>query len=276
VEVLVNSSGLQILNSEIKVSTSGDQDPLILVDIDPESQKYVELNINNLSGQVNVTLYIELLQSPGFVEQLSYSMIVTIPSDEISSDDEGKFPWWQVIAIIIVLLIILFIITLIFVENISYAFQMALFKGGTIDEEPILTLIHDKPGIQFRELLKYSNFGRRDLVSTLVSLEKSGNIRPLPDGVLVRFYPTVGSFVDGPLALNRHQESIAKVLFQRKKITHQGLSIETGISKKRLKREAKLMELKGALSERTGKEGPEYFLSSKQKKRIKEWMNGRR
>ena len=86
----------------------------------------------------------------------------------------------------------------------------------------------------------------------------------------------MGSFVDGPLALNRHQETIAKVLFERKKMTHQELSDDTGISKKRLKREASLMELKGALSERKGKGGPEYFLASKQKKRIKDWLDNRR
>lgn len=244
---------------------------------DPLTERYVELENSNLSGTVNITVYLYFEHIDGSERRLTKTIQVDITTtDPIDDNKQNNFPWWMIIVVVLVLLVLIVSIVLIFIENVSYAVQMAVFKGGTIDEEPIITLVHGRPGIHFRELLSYSNFSRRDLVSTLVAMENNGAVRPIPDGVLVRFYPTVGSFIDGPLALNRDQERIAKVLLDKKKITHQELSDETGISKGKLDRETSLMELKGALSERKGHKGPEYYLSSRQKKLMINWMDSKR
>ena len=196
------------------------------------------------------------------------------PEPEVNGSDGPDFPWWIVIVVVVGLLIALGI-SLLVIENTSYAIQMAVFRGGTIDQESVISLVQDRPGINFRELRKVLGYGRRDLVSTLVHLERAGIVRPIPDGTKVRFYPTVGSFVEGPLTLSKQQERIVRALLDVPKMSHRELSDATGIPGGRIGKEATLLELKGVLRKKKGREPPEYFMSAREKKWVREWIERR-
>jgi DNA-binding HxlR family transcriptional regulator len=183
----------------------------------------------------------------------------------------GSFPWW-IILIVIFAILLIFIASLAVVEKTSFAFQTVLFKTGTPVWEDVLSKVQDQPGIRFTGLRRTIPASRRDLVFTLVKLEEEGNIRSVEDGRFVRFLPTVGSFVEGPLVLSENQVRIAKVLRDVRKVTYQELRDETGLSRRKLDRELSLMDLKGAISKKTSPQGDEYFMSTRQRKRISEWM----
>ncbi|MGA1792521.1 MAG: putative Ig domain-containing protein [Thermoplasmatota archaeon] len=262
--------------SGVFVTYPGSHQGLALKEFDPENVTIVEVPISNISGLVNLTVIVRFEHLDGSSRVISNSVQIEIPPIDRDGDgNAGSFPWWLIIILFLILSLTLIAMALTMVEKTSYAAQMAIFRGGTIDEEPVLSLVHERPGIHFKELLEYSNFSRRDLVSTLVHLERTGTVRPIPDGTLVRFYPTVGSFVDGPLVLNKQQERIAVSLLDVVKLSHQELSDATGISKKKLERETSLISLKGILRKRNGREGPEYYMSAKEKKRLREWLDRR-
>ncbi|MGA1866028.1 MAG: hypothetical protein ACMUFK_01015 [Thermoplasmatota archaeon] len=258
---------------ELYVDSNSFQDQFLIssVNIDPADVGIVELSCSNITGSMEVVLSVQFEHINGTYRTITRSIRFEIPV-MVPKDDEGKFfPWGILLLGIIILVFLISVIAMMSIEKTSYAIQLAVLRGGTIDEEPILALVHDRPGIRFRDLLEHSNFSRRDLVSTLIGLEKAGNVRPIHDGFHVRFYPTVGSFVDGPLVLTRHQQRIAGVLMDTRKASIDELSKITGSSRKRLERETSLMELKGIINRKKGRNGPEYFMSSRQKRSFDEW-----
>jgi hypothetical protein len=235
-----------------------------------------EFDISGLNGTLVFIASLLVMNTDTIDRETSKSVELEKPIPPVEVDNGGGSTqiWIVPILLVLVLLIILAVVLLV-VEKTSFAIQTFVYRGGVRKDEEVLTVIHDRPGIAYRELSASISLSRRDLVTTLVGLEKDGHLTGVPDGVHVRFLPTVGSFVDGPLVLNRFQMRMAKVLLGRKKIGHQELSDETGISKTKLEREASLMELKGALSMKHGSEEMEYYLTSRQKRRIEEWMRGR-
>ncbi|MBN1389345.1 MAG: hypothetical protein JXA22_01755 [Candidatus Thermoplasmatota archaeon] len=253
----------------------GSRSPLSSVNIGPDEAGMVELPRSNISGRMEIQLSVYFEHLNGTYRMMIKTLSLDLTEGSRGDSRNGGEMWILSIFAAILLLIIMSIVLLV-IENTSYALQMLVFKGGDIDEG-VLSLVHDRPGIHFRELRRAARMKRRDLVSTLVHLERTGNVKPIPDGTLVRFYPTVGSFVDGPLVLTRQQQRIAESVAGSRKLSIQNLSDVTGGSKKKLERETTLMELKGILHRKKGRDGNEYYMSSKQKKIFKEWkMRGDR
>jgi len=232
-------------------------------------QGSVDIDISGLNGTL-VIIAAQFSVSTAFMDR-AYSKVQEVekPAPEGGENiRNGQFPWWIIVPVILLTLFIMAII-LALVEKTSYAFQTILFRNGSPVGEEVLSKVQDQPGIRFREICRAVSTDRRDLVHTLLKLEEEGNIRSVEDGRFVRFLPTVGSFVEGPLVLNDNQVRIARVLGDAGSRTYQKLREETGLSSRILDRELSLLELKGVLTRRPN---AGYFMSSGQKKRFVEWM----
>lgn len=247
--------------------------PILDRDIDNDNGGILELDTSGINGTIWIWISFDVETSDGDYRYLFTGMMIEIPDDTSSGGGRGTGIWFL---FLLVLIILILGVLLGMIEKTSFAFQTVIFRGGQPQEEPVISSIQDNPGLRLREIGDEISISRRDLVTTLVKLEDEGHIQSVPDGIYVRFLPTVGSFVDGPLVLNRYQIRIARIVMDRKKISEEDLRLETGLSSKKIDREASLMKLKGALSDRLGSSSREYYMSSKQKQRVRKWVEGER
>ncbi|MEA3558020.1 MAG: hypothetical protein U9R75_02085 [Candidatus Thermoplasmatota archaeon] len=269
-DVGLNCTNLNCKDTMIHISESK-YGPYVLSKVfNPSDDGAVEFDISGFNGTIWITAEVGVEFLPGDSRSLEMTYTVVIP--EIDGSDSGKISLLMLFMLVFLLILLVAGSSLALVERTSYAFQTVIFKGGEPQEEVVLSSVQDDPGRRLRELGDSISISRRDLVTTLVALEDEGHVRSVPDGIYVRFLPTVGSFIDGPLVMSRYQIRIAKVLLDRKKLSETALIEESGLSKKKLDREASLLKLKGAISERSGPQGSEYYMSSRQKKRVRNWI----
>ncbi|MFO8050628.1 MAG: hypothetical protein R6V01_02880 [Thermoplasmatota archaeon] len=267
--VNISAGGKIIRDPVVRIYKKDPEPDDIRKTIDPSSDEPVEFDISGFNGTILVNASFDVETTPGDLRHVYKEIPVRIPEpEEVSRVGSG-------IWIIILLIVLIFLIAgagLAMIEKTSYAFQTLLFNNGVPRDEVVLSAVQDDPGVRLRDLGDTISISRKDLVTTLVKLEDEGHIRSVPDGFFIRFLPTVGSFMEGPLAMNRSQIRIARTLMDRKKLTRMELMEETGFSKRKLDRETSLMRLKDALSERKGPRGKEYYMSSRQKKKVREWV----
>lgn len=198
-----------------------------------------------------------------FHEELKVTLGLVKEIDEDNNDLTG----W--IIFLLLILIIGSLISLLFIERTSLAIQMVLQRGGEVKREEIISTIQDEPGISLTDLRRNSGVSMKDITVTIVDLEKEGMVRSVNDGIKVRFWPMMGSFVDGPLVLNRNQKSIAEVLIDGRRITLQEMVDETGIPSRKLDKEISMMDLKGIVSSRVYDDKMVYYMNSRQRSRVK-------
>ncbi|MFW3145840.1 MAG: putative Ig domain-containing protein [Thermoplasmatota archaeon] len=231
-----------------------------------------EFDISGLNGTLLIYCTLLTNNTEFFFGESGMSIEVEKPqAPEAGNGGNGGFPWLLLFFAVIVFLLMMGA-ALLLVEKTSYAIQTVVHKNGEPQDEVVLSEIQDRPTIRLKELADSISISRKDLITTLVKLEAEGHIRSVPDGLHVRFLPTVGSFVDGPLVMNRYQIRIAKALLERRKMSESELMEETGLSYSKLARETSLLILKGALSQRMSSGSIEYYLSARQKQRIRDWM----
>jgi predicted transcriptional regulator len=170
------------------------------------------------------------------------------------------------IILMVLLLIVLAAGTLtVFMERTSYPIQSVLVKGGDVNEDAVLSVIQDRPGIGFFELSRRSGIARKNMIATLNHLERNGMARAVIDGASVKFLPMMGAFVDGPLALNRYQERILEILDRGGRLTMEEMSEASGYSRRKTERELKMLELKGSITSRKSEDKAEYYLTRRQR-----------
>ena len=90
--------GLNITEPYIVIRYPNGSYPDIWSEYEPGSQRYVELDIRNATGTMNVTLSMGIEHIPGSVRYFSHTIQVTKPSEEPASGESG-FPWWQIMIV---------------------------------------------------------------------------------------------------------------------------------------------------------------------------------
>jgi predicted transcriptional regulator len=190
---------------------------------------------------------------------------------DILGDPDGKegSNMLPIVMTVMIVLILLVLASLLFIERTSYVIQSSIFKGGDVLEEEVVKPIQDHPGITFTELMKELDVERKDLLTTINHLEAKGMARSVDDGLRIRFYPMMGSFVDGPLALNRFQEKILEIMYRTRNLDLRELSDASGFPRKNLERELEKLMLKGAVEKMNGDNGTAYNLTRKMKARMR-------
>lgn len=196
--------------------------------------------------------------------------VIEVQTDILKDPDgtEGT-SMFTIVLIVIVVLILIVLGSLLFIERTSYVIQSSIFKGGDVKEEEVVKPIQDHPGITFTELMKELDVEKKDLLTTINHLEAKGMARSVNDGLRIRFYPMMGSFVDGPLALNRFQEKILEIMYRTKNLDIRELSDASGFPRKNLERELKMLMLKGSVEKNTDENGTVYNLTRKMKARMR-------
>ncbi|MCK5774008.1 MAG: hypothetical protein KAH57_09505, partial [Thermoplasmata archaeon] len=196
-------------------------------------------------------------------------------STTISKVNEDKVEEYSFTWLLLTLLLISFISSLailLSVERTSYPIQKYIFVGGRIREKDLIPIIQHQPGIRYREISKEVSMTRREIMATLSHLERSSEVRMMIVGSSVRFYPTVGSFVDGHLVLNREEIKIIRELLDVRNMGEERLLEETGLRLLKLRRYAGILDLKGIITISTSGKERLYSLSRGQRSKVKIYM----
>lgn len=283
---------------EVNIKVLGKRDDEVHLDIEYSSMTDVDLvrlsvgqfSETDLDHVKNIDVPYEnpvLLDISGYTSDIIYvkaaimdphgretSTITEVQIDKLEDPDGESSSGWVTIVVLIVMVIVLFpVVMMVFMERPSFVIQSYLMKGGEVLEEEVIKPIQSHPGITFTELLRNSDIDRKDLLATIDHLEVSGRARYVNDGTRVRFYPMMGSFVDGPLALNRYQEKVMEIMYRTRNLTLEELSEATGFTKKKLERELESLILKGSVEKRNRDDTTIYDLTSKMKARMRRSRN---
>ncbi|MGA1821759.1 MAG: hypothetical protein ACMUIG_04465 [Thermoplasmatota archaeon] len=257
-------SAFNMVNYRIK-----DQDGDVISGLISPGDNYTSIDLESLIGNLTVTAWINALGRNYSAEyQFEYD-----PQPRERNDPYLPVIWTTIFFIIIISLIVILII-LASIERTSYVFQSVLLPGGSRRDEEVIGLIHEIPGIRFREISRRSQIPRRDLLVTLRENEDSRMIYGMFDGLNVRFYPLMGSFRDRPLTLNRYQRRIAQELIEGGVLGEEELLVLTGMSGSRLRKELSLMDLKGVVTVIQRKGSKRYSVNRVQKERLERVMAG--
>jgi predicted transcriptional regulator len=256
----VDTIGSFVTNSTSLIGTGTKQDP--------EEGDTLEVDFSMFGDVVMVVGYIIVNNTQDGTRRLNHTLEVDL--DNVKKlEKDGEFPFFTLIMVFFTILIVIILILSLFIERTSFPLQLALFRGGEVREEEVLSRIQDNPGIGFADLLRSSGVPRGDLIATIDHLEKKGMARAVVDGLGVKFLPMMGAFVDGPLALNRYQRKILDILYKAGKLKASEISEASGYSRKKVDRELRMLELKGSVSGKSTSEGKEYQLTGKQKIRMR-------
>jgi predicted transcriptional regulator len=256
----VDTIGSFVTNSTSLIGTGTKQDP--------EEGDTLEVDFSMFGDVVMVVGYIIVNNTQDGTRRLNHTLEVDL--DNVKKlENDGEFPFFTLIMVFFTILIVIILILSLFIERTSFPLQLALFRGGEVREEEVLSRIQDNPGIGFADLLRSSGVPRGDLIATIDHLEKKGMARAVVDGLGVKFLPMMGAFVDGPLALNRYQRKILDILYKAGKLKASEISEASGYSRKKVDRELRMLELKGSVSGKSTSEGKEYQLTGKQKIRMR-------
>ncbi len=223
------------------------------------------LDIRDFNGPITAYLEAE-------IDGRNINTAITIHEIHGDGREDPSFPW--LIIPIFLIIIISLVVILLSVERTSYTIQKYIFGGGEVREKDLISIIQHQPGIRYREISHEVSLTRREIFATLAHLEDSADIRTMIVGKCVRFYPTVGSFVDGRLVLNRHEIRIIRELLDVRSITEDRLLEETGLSLQKLRRYAGVLDLKGIVTITISVKDRRYSLSKNQKVRVRMYMGG--
>jgi hypothetical protein len=235
----------------------------------------VEIEMENIEGR-NATVVVHATIENTGTQQVNQrrELEATMEFDPDSLEDLTRDRNGSRLPMIIIIFVIITLSAMagvsLFIERTSYPIRSMILPGGKLKEEEVMSLIQDKPGIGFHELLKTGRIPMRDMVTTLEHLERNGRARAVVDGPWVRFLPMMGSFVDGPLSLNRFQKMILEVLLKGGKLRTEEISEATGYPLKKTIRELKMLELKGAVRSSGNDQLLSYQLTRRQKLRMRE------
>lgn len=251
-------SSFELVNYVIENSSGESVSGVIRPGID-----YISIDPGSLKGNLTMTAWINALGR-------NYSSTFDLGDRPVEKEGGGS-PWGIILVILLFTAVSIGIIAasiLFVVERTSYVIQSAFYPGGTRRDDEVVGLIHERPGIGYREISRYIRIRKSDLLITLREMEERRMIYGVFDGPRVRFYPLMGSFRDRPLTLNRYQERIAKELIDRGELDEDELLGLTGMSGSRLKKELSLMDLKGGVTVVERKGSKHYRVNRVQKDRL--------
>jgi len=181
----------------------------------------------------------------------------------------------MIIVFIITIFLLIALSVLLYMERTSYAIQGYFFNNGEVHVDELRSLVQDRPGIRYREISDEISMTRKDIISTLRVMENTGEVRTVEVGNNVRFYPTVGSFVDKDLVLNRQELKIVRSLLAESFLSEKDLMEETGLGLNKLRRTESLLDLKGVITVKTRSDTREYSLSRRQRRKVNSYLEGR-
>ncbi len=264
-----SNGSLPLGGAMLTVRTDPGQQIITTIDLLGQLGSTIDIDVSGLNGSLMILVEMELRDTVDGNRTISSSITVELKDDDGNDRISGTI---MVVLIVLILLFLLVILgVLLSVERTSYRLQSFFASGSSKNDEVILSLIQRRPGVRFRELQEGIAISRRELVSGLLSLTSSGHIRGVPDGTVLRFLPTVGSFVRGPLALDRSQGMLLDLLKGGAELTISELSSRSGLSVGSVNRELSLLALKDAVSTKGKGSDKRFYLDRKQKARLSSW-----
>jgi predicted transcriptional regulator len=268
--VVGTNGSLPLNGARLIIVRASDQQVVRALDLKGLIGSTIVLDVPGLNGSFVITAEMELLDTKDGNRTLSSSIKIELRKGK--EDQNGLS--WVIIAISILLISIILLVllgVLLSIERTSYRLQSFFASGSSRNDEVILSLVQRRVGVRFRELQGELAMDRRELVSGLLSLTSSGHIRAVPDGLMLRFLPTVGSFVRGPLALDRSQGMILDLLKGGAELTSSELSERSGLSVRSVNKELSLLALKDAISAKGKGSEKRFYLDRKQRARLSSW-----
>ena len=253
-------------NVYIRVNETGIDRPISYsYESDPNIGEHV-VDISNFNHSILVKVTLDY-----HVGQDSYRYVHKEYEFDIPEEDNGsdRYPFLLIMMVLLIISVLLIITLLLFIERTSYIIQSEIFRGGEIREGDVLSSIQDLPGITFGELSKRSPISRMDLLSTLDHLGSLGMVRPMEDGMKMRFWPMMGAFIDGPMILNRDQKMIISTLSENERRSVLEIARESDLSSRKVEKELSMLDLKGSISKKETSEGTIFYLNSRQRAKIK-------
>jgi len=268
--VLGTNGSLPLKGARLMVIGTSDKQVIRTLDLQGLLGSTIVLDVSGLNGSFVITAEMELLDTEDGNRTLNSSIKIELSKGE---GDQNGLSWVILVIFIAMISIILLVLlgVLLSIERTSYNLQSFFASGSSKNDEVILSLIQRRPGVRFRELLNEIAMDRRDLVSGLLSLSSSGHIRAVPDGTRLRFLPTVGSFVRGPLALDRSQGMLLDLLKGGAELTVTELSEKSGLSIRSVNKELSLLALKDAVSTKGKGSDRRFYLDRRQRARLSSW-----
>jgi len=209
----------------------------------------------NMTGPVEVHLEVSLMG-----HNLSADVELILGDD----GSNGKGAPFCLLFLLPMILILLGVSVFLFTtERTSFTLLRSFFPSDGRDGKEVVNVIQSRPGLRYRDLAGSIGLSKRELIRALNELEGSGDVRVVEDGMKVRFYPTVGSFVDGPLSLNKKEVQLLDVIFREGPLTVGSLEERTGIPARSIGRMLAVLDLKGLVSEKG--DPASYYLTRRQK-----------